>query len=289
MSVAMPASVSASPVNASLKPCVDARPRLPEPGRCWRTPILAGIGLAHVAGLALVLSGWWLVALALVVASHLVFFWGAIVPGSRFYASPVERFHTQAREVWLTIDDGPSADTGRILDLLDAHAAKATFFLVAERAAQQPQFVREILSRGHAIGNHTYSHPAATFWRLPPRAMRREIGRAQDTFERMTGTRPRLFRSVAGMTNPFVLPVLQQEGLRQIGWSARGFDAVIADPETVLARIKSKLAPGAIVLLHEGSAHGVNVEIIRRVLELLGAQGFRCVSPDLRLSDPRSM
>ena len=67
------------------------------------------------------------------------------------------------KSICLTIDDGPCADTAELLDLLDAHQAKAVFFLIGERAAARPEAVREILRRGHRIGNHTQTHPWLSF------------------------------------------------------------------------------------------------------------------------------
>src|SRR3546814_7752591 len=84
------------------------------------------------------------------------------------------------RRVWLTFDDGPSDDTPALLDLLDAHGAKATFFLVGERAAARPGLVRGIVARGHGLGNHSHGHPQAWFWALGPARMRREIMQCQE-------------------------------------------------------------------------------------------------------------
>ena len=77
-----------------------------------------------------------LLALPLMLASHAVFWWGVLTPGSRLYSPVLTRLPTADPVVWLTIDDGPSEQTADILDLLDAHGAKATFFVVGERAPQ---------------------------------------------------------------------------------------------------------------------------------------------------------
>lgn len=181
--------------------------------------------------------------------------------------------------VWLTIDDGPSDDTLRILDLLDQHDARATFFMVGARAAAQPGLVREVLRRGHELGNHSQSHPQAWFWALGPRALMREIGDCQRTLASIAGQPPRWYRSVVGMTNPFAAAALRRHGLARVGWSARGFDGVGCTPETAVARITGKLVPGAIVLLHEGAAHGHNVAIVEAVLRQLQARGLQARLP----------
>jgi peptidoglycan/xylan/chitin deacetylase (PgdA/CDA1 family) len=191
----------------------------------------------------------------------------------------LSRLPTREPVAWLTIDDGPSDETPAILDLLDAHGAKATFFLVGERAAARPELARDIARRGHEIGNHSARHPQAWFWALPPARMRAEIGDAQRTLAAITGEAPRWFRAVVGMANPFVAAPLREHGLARVAWSARGYDAVLRDPAAVVARIERDLAPGAIVLLHEGAKHGRNVEILARLLARLDALGYRCVLP----------
>lgn len=223
----------------------------------------------------------WPVGLTALMLSHWTMLWGTLNPGSALFSPVLRRLPTPEPVVWLTIDDGPSADTEAMLDLLDAHGAKATFFVVAERAKAQPQLLAQIVRRGHGVGHHSASHPSAAFWRLGPAAMRREIADADRTLrELLPGYRLQWFRAVVGMANPFVARSLQRCGLARVGWSARGFDAVTAEPERVLARIERGLAPGAIVLMHEGAGHGRSVETMAAVLARLRALGYRCVLPE---------
>ncbi len=232
--------------------------------------------------LLVVLLGWrfgWRIGLPLLVASHLPFWWGVLWPASRFYGPVLTHLPGIEPRVWLTIDDGPSDDTRPLLDLLDAHEARATFFLVARRAAARPELVQEIVRRGHDIGNHSDSHPQAWFWALGPARMRREIDQAQRTLAEIAGRAPRWFRAVVGMSNPFVQAPLRELGLTRVAWSARGFDGVGFDVDAVIARIGKQLAPGAIVLLHEGGAEGRNVEVMRRLLPMLKARGLRAELP----------
>ena len=233
---------------------------------------------------ALVFAAWWLtgwrIGLPLLAATHLVFLWGVLRPQSRMYGPVLTRLPVADRRVWLTIDDGPSDDTRAILDLLDAHGARATFFLVGVRAAARPELVREIMIRGHGIGNHSQTHPQAWFWALGPARMRREIAQCQHTLHELTGRAPRWFRAVVGHANPFVSAPLREHGLARAAWNARGFDAVRSDPGTVVARIERDLAPGAIVLLHEGARHGRSAEMIAMLLQRMQALGYRTVLPE---------
>lgn len=222
----------------------------------------------------------WRIGLPMLLLSHLGILWGTLWPQSRLYSPVLTHLPVDGKHVWLTIDDGPSSDTMAILDLMEAHAAKATFFVVGDRAAQRPEAIREIVRRGHTLGNHSASHPSAWFWALGPRRMRDEIARCQEVLQQITGTAPRWFRAVVGMSNPFVSMSLARHGLARVAWSARGFDAVVTDAESVVARIERSLKPGAIVLLHEGARHGRNVETIALLLQRLDGLGYRTVLPE---------
>lgn len=222
----------------------------------------------------------WLPGLMALMASHLALVWATLWPRSRWLSPVLSRLPTGDRVVWLTIDDGPGADTLPLLELLDAHGANATFFVVGERAAARPDLLREIVRRGHGIGNHSYQHPSAWFWALPPARMRDEISRTQQVLADITGIPPRWFRAVVGMSNPFVAATLKAHGLARVAWTARGFDAVASDPLQVVARIERGLAPGAIVLLHENAGHGRSVEVLAALLPRLQALGYRAVLPE---------
>lgn len=237
------------------------------------------LALSQVVVVALWVAAGWKIGLAALALSHGAVLWSTFNPRSQLFCPALLRLPGDAPQVWLTIDDGPSEDTLPILDLLDAHGARATFFLVGERVRARPELAREIVRRGHGIGNHSDSHPQAAFWRLGPGALDAEIVANQRTLADVAGAAPRWFRSVVGHTNPFIAPVLARHGLTRVAWSARGFDGVRCDPDRVLARIERALSPGAIVLLHEGAAHGHNVEILRRVLAAIQARGLQAVLP----------
>lgn len=175
----------------------------------------------------------------------------------------------------LTFDDGPDPDvTPRVLDLLDAAGTRATFFCIAERARTHAGLVREIVTRGHDVQNHSHGH-RHHFALLGPGAIAREIGRAQQVLADLTGQRPHCFRAPAGLRNPFLDPVLHRLDLHLVSWTRRGFDTTSADATRVLQRLVLGLGAGDIVLLHDGhsrrSASGLPV-----VLEVLPALLQRC-------------
>ncbi len=190
-------------------------------------------------------------------------------------------FKTARREVWLTIDDGPDPeDTPRILELLAANGARATFFVIGENAARHPALIRAIADAGHEVGHHTQTHPLASFWCASPARVRREIDAGLESL-RIAGVRPTRFRPPVGIKNLWLASTLRARGLTCVGWSARGFERRRGNAETVEARVTRQLAPGAILLLHEGPRvpAAIRVAGIRRVLERLRAENYRCIVP----------
>ena len=221
--------------------------------------------------------------------SHGALLYATLRPNNQIFGPVITGFTPACGdEVFLTIDDGPDpGDTPRLLDLLDAHGARATFFVRGDRARAYPAIIAEIVRRGHGLGNHTLHHPQATFWCLGPGRLRREIGGCNDVLRDLTGQTPRLFRAPVGMVNPFVHGIAAACGLRLVGWSARGFDGVkgrAADPAAVVRRIMDTLRPGGIALLHEGrrgaAGEAVNVRALELLLAELAARGWRGVVPD---------
>lgn len=191
------------------------------------------------------------------------------------------RFVTTRREVWLTIDDGPDPeDTPRILELLEKHQAGATFFVIGENAAAHPELVRSIVAAGHEVAHHTHTHPVGTFWCASPARVAREIDEGLDVLNAV-GVKPLRFRPPVGIKNLWLAQALRARGLTCVGWSARGLERFRGNADRVAMRVTRDLAPGAILLLHEGSRvpSAIRVDGIRRTLERLKEQGYRCVVP----------
>ncbi len=226
----------------------------------------------------------WLVALIPLFVSHMLLLYPTLVPRSQWWGPVFQTFDTPRREVWITIDDGPtSAHTRKILEILERHRARATFFVIGSRAKDAPQLIEEILQRGHTIANHTFTHPSRCFWRAGPTRISSEIDRCSEVIKGNVNRVDPLFRAPAGIKNPFVHPILAQRGMSLIGWTVRGLDTWRRDPLAVAKRINRKAHPGAIVLLHEGHHLEKSPELNPRCLELtleqLATNGYQFVIP----------
>ncbi len=245
----------------------------------WPAAFRASAGLhALAAGAALLVPGAELWALAGVVLNHAGLTAAGLWPKSRVLGPNVTRLPAAAAargEYALTFDDGPDPETTpAVLDLLDAHGVKATFFCIAERARAHPALLREIAARGHSVQNHSNRH-RHDFSLSFPRALAQEITTAQARLADLTGVQPHCFRAPAGLRNPLLDPVLHRQGLHLVSWTRRGFDTRDANPQRVLARLTRGLAAGDILLLHDGHARrGANGRAV--LLDVLPPLLARC-------------
>jgi peptidoglycan/xylan/chitin deacetylase (PgdA/CDA1 family) len=226
--------------------------------RRWRpAPALQATAVLHLGG-ALALAGLpsaWPWIAGTLIANHGLLLAGTMAPRSQLLGSNRVRLPeaaVQRREVALTFDDGPDPElTPRLLDLLDARGAKGTFFCIGERAAAQPQLMREIVARGHSVESHSQRHSAA-FGLYGPWRLLREIEAAQRAITQACGSAPRFFRAPFGTRNPMLDPTLLRLGLSYVSWTRRGLDMVDRRAPRVLRRLLTGLAAGDVLLLHDG-------------------------------------
>lgn len=260
------------------------------PGPRWRpSRLVAGSIALHAAAIAGAFLGpeAWKWSLGAVAGNHALLTLLGLWPRSTALGPNCTRLPAAAAargEVALTFDDGPDPRvTPRVLELLDAHGARATFFCIASRAAEHPALVAEIARRGHGIENHSQRH-SLRFPALGLAGFRREIAAAQATLGALSGRAPRFFRAPAGLRNPLLDPALHDLGLRLVSWTRRGFDTRDGDAALVARRLLDGLAPGDILLLHDGrcartpQGAPVVLEVLPRVLEAIAARGLRPVT-----------
>lgn len=239
------------------------------------------LGLKSLA-VVLALFREWPAAIALWAAPDLWILYNIFVPSAQGLCRNFTRFETTRPEIWLTIDDGPDpSDTPQILDLLEQHQARATFFVIGERAARHPELVADIVRRGHELGHHTQTHPAPSFWCASRSRLNVELD-GVFVAVRPSGAQLRWFRPPVGIKH-FLLPAaLASHGLTYVGWSVRSGDYFARRPETVVTTVMRKIRPGSIVLLHEGPTvrASVRVAAIGQLLEALDRNNYRCVLPE---------
>lgn len=226
----------------------------------WHSSWLIRISiLVHILllGFVLLYPQFWRYALLVFVLNHLIIAITGLLPRSHWLGSNWTHLPTwsaKRNEIALTIDDGPEPEvTPQVLDMLDRYQVKATFFCIGRRAMLYPELTREIVQRGHDIGNHTQHHHF-NFSLSGPQAIYREVVAAQQTLAEITGITPRFFRAPAGLRNLFLAPVLARLNLQLAHWSIRAYDTQVKNPERVKTKLLGGLKSGAILLLHDGNA-----------------------------------
>jgi peptidoglycan-N-acetylglucosamine deacetylase len=181
------------------------------------------------------------------------------------------------RAVAITFDDGPhSENTPRILDTLSVYGATATFFLQANMAEKYPELVREIVRRGHQVGNHGYAHPDAKA--VSTRNYVADVMRAQLVLENIVGHElPRVFRPPFGNITPRSMFSLLRQGFCFVFWSHDSRDSYLPDPDELLKYVtKLSIPAGSILLFHDDYAH--TAEILPKLLFHLAQGGLQIVS-----------
>jgi peptidoglycan/xylan/chitin deacetylase (PgdA/CDA1 family) len=207
---------------------------------------------------------------------------GVLVLRWRVFVDAVVRAPSGSTGVALTFDDGPHPRwTARVLEILAARGAKATFFVVGRKAEEHPDVVRAIVAGGHAVGMHSYAHDRL-FALRGARRVREDLERGVAAIERITGRRPLLFRPPIGHTNPTVARVVDALDLVVVGWSIAGRDGVAwARPADVAARVRRDLRDGAIVLLHDAPERGERepaaVRALPAILDAIAAERLEVV------------
>jgi peptidoglycan-N-acetylglucosamine deacetylase len=219
------------------------------------------------------------------------------IPTLQLFGPAVVRVPRAGSRIALTFDDGPAAVfTEQVLDVLRDRNVKATFFLCGKNVERYPEIARRIKAEGHAIGNHTYSHP---FLYLKSQLfMGDEIDRAQNAIEKVTGGRPAIFRPPYGARWLGIYPVLRQRGLTLVNWSDTGYDWKYGADRIVSETLK-RLKPGSIILLHDGLEtqpqrpidQSATVQALPQIIDAARAAGysFATVTDFLEGNDERLM
>ncbi len=195
--------------------------------------------------------------------------WGTYAQNSRLFGRVVGHGPADRPFVYLTFDDGPNADaTPRILETLAREGVPAAFFMVGRHVRLFPELARAAVAAGHEVGNHTDSH--VKLHCRAPGTIRRELAAAHAVIVEATGRAPRSFRAPHGFRNPFVVPAARRLGYRVFGWSFGVWDTARPGPEEIRRRMRSKIGPGSILLLHDGDGYDVRGDRLQTAEALPG-------------------
>lgn len=173
--------------------------------------------------------------------------------------------------VALTFDDGPSKYTKDILDILKKYDACGTFFLIGNKVSFYGEVLREMLSEGNEIGNHSYDHKYLT--RLSEEEVKDEINKTQYEIKRVTGYTPTLFRPTYGGYNNTLKSYID---LTFVLWDADSRDWSVKSTEGIMYNVFKDVKSGSIILFHDNHEYSVNA--LPSVIKELKKQGYKFVT-----------
>jgi peptidoglycan/xylan/chitin deacetylase (PgdA/CDA1 family) len=191
-----------------------------------QTPLATGLstGLAAAAALGLAAGG---------------YAYAAMWPASQIFGHAMIA-PRRPGELALTFDDGPNpAWTPQLLDTLDAHDVRATFFLVGRYAQAEPDIVRRIHAAGHLIGNHSWSHPNLAL--AASARVNEELTRTSQLLEQIIGSPIGYFRPPFGARRPIVLKIARSLGMTSVLWNAITTDWREPSPDRITERLCTKI------------------------------------------------
>ncbi|KAB2337711.1 polysaccharide deacetylase family protein [Cytobacillus depressus] len=190
---------------------------------------------------------------------------------------------TENKIVALTFDDGPDGYyTPKILDILKEKNISATFFIIGDQVKMFPNVVKRIQQEGHAVGNHTWSHP--NLFELTTTQLKNELQQTDEVIFSHTGIRTRLFRPPYGYYAKSDLQIIDKLGYKVIMWSIDTVDWSGKSSEEIVLKVNMEESPGAIILQHcFGAASGVldgTVKALPVIIENLLEKGYEFVTMD---------
>lgn len=195
----------------------------------------------------------------------------------------------QPKFAYLTFDDGPSANTEQILNILQEYGVKATFFVIGSETEYGRHLYRRIVEEGHAIGLHSYNHVYADIYKSEE-AFMESMYKLRNLIENTTGVRPDILRFPGGSNTSFItryggpdlaaslVARLHREGMQYFDWNVSSLDATKPVVDTkIITEATLRGAQGrnqAIVLMHDAPAKKTTVEALPAIIEGLQAQGY---------------
>lgn len=198
---------------------------------------------------------------------------------------------TSGKLIALTFDDGPDpASTPRLLEVLARRGAKATFFMVARRAAAHPELVARVAAEGHAIGNHTWSHPSLPL--LSAGEIDDEMRRAKAALAPHGAA---LMRPPYGHQDPASFRAVRRHGYEVVAWNVSAGDWLDEPAGPMADRLMPYMRPGAIVLMHDAlyafeqdryRDRAPTIAAVGMLLERLSDHRFVTVSELMRAGRP---
>ncbi|MEV2271572.1 polysaccharide deacetylase family protein [Nonomuraea africana] len=205
--------------------------------------------------------------------------WRALVPVvaavvvTGLGAAPAAHAEAGEKVVYLTFDDGPSAHTPRVLEILREHGVRATFFQLGANIRENRALTRKVFEQGHSVQNHTWSHPDVR--RLSWPAFRRQVLDTDAEIRRQTGYTPQCLRPPYGAVDKRARKRAAALGKQVRLWTVDPRDWGRPGSKAIAKRVLAHVRPGGIVLLHDGGGdRRQTVAALPKIIKTLKARGY---------------
>ena len=209
----------------------------------------------------------------------------SMAPTGQWFGRTFTGLSRGSKQIALTYDDGPNdPHTLRLLEVLARHDVRATFFMIGRYVRQRPDIVREVAQAGHAIGNHTMTHPLLIFESAA--RTRRELVECRAALTDAVGEHSNLFRPPFGGRRPGTLRIARELGLETVMWNVTGYDWNAPPAATIERKVERQIKGGDVILLHDGGHKGMGADrgqtviATENLIRMYRDQGYEFVTVD---------
>ena len=172
-------------------------------------------------------------------------------PTAQWYGRTFAHGARESKQIALTYDDGPNdPHTLRLIEVLAKHNVRATFFMIGRHVRLRPDLARAVAEAGHAVGNHTFTHPLLIF--KSKQQTRAELVDCQEALQNAIGKPAKLFRPPFGGRRPATLRIARSLGLQPVMWNVTGYDWNAPPAATIEKKVARQMRGGDVILLHDG-------------------------------------
>lgn len=199
------------------------------------------------------------------------------------YTPPVRTVATTEKIVALTFDDGPDPRyVLSVLRILDEYNVPATFFVIGQAVREYPELTRLIYEQGHALANHTFTHPEVASLTLTE--YNQQLAHTNHLLQQISGVRPAYYRPPRGIVTAEGLEAARQQGLQTVLWTVCLENRNCPTPDEMVRRAVARTRPGSIILVHDGRLNRqTSVEALPALLQTLQQKGYTFVTLDFLL------
>lgn len=202
------------------------------------------------------------------------------------YTTVIKGKVSDGKTAYLTFDDGPSANTETILDILDTYNVKATFFVIYNESRKE--MYKDIVDRGHTIALHSYTHDYDVIYKTPE-AFYQDMDNLSDVIKEVTGVETKIYRFPGGSSNIYggksgtnvmgtIAKEMEARGYEYYDWNVDSGDADRAsvDADKLVAKIKERTEgyKDAMILMHDAKTKQTTAEALPEIIEYLQSEGY---------------